>query len=118
MTLEHAMAIQNVLASLSSKELPFSASYKIAKISLGLEADSTFFKTKYREILEKYAIPESVGASGFQPKEGMEEEQATAINELFNCEIDEITIKFKFSELESLQLTPSDVAVLMPLIEE
>lgn len=118
MTLEHAMAVKNILTSLIEKKLPFRLSYKIAKLLTSLQEDAEFFRKKYSEILEKYAIPETVNANGFQAREGMEQEQSAAMAELFNCPTEDRGIRFSLEDLETISLTPAEVGILLPLIEE
>ena len=118
MTLEHSMAIKGVLVGLTEQKLPFRLSYKIAKLLTSLQEDADFFRSKYSEIIEKYAIPESIDSNGFRAKEGMEQEQSDALNELFSCPIVDRGIRFTLEELENLSLTPANVGILMPLIEE
>jgi hypothetical protein len=118
MTLNQTLSVLNIIDRLGNVKLPIRTSYKIAKLAARLTEDQNFMRTRYQEIINKYAIPESVTANGFEAKEEFKEIATQELNELFNCPVDDIAITFTLDELEQLSLTPAEVNALMPLIEE
>ena len=87
-----------------TEKLPFKTSYKIAQFMKATDTENTLWEEKSKEILEKY------------PENEQSEECSKELTELGNQEVNEVSVKFEESDLESLQFTPAQVFFLMPFI--
>jgi len=112
------------LSSISTQKLPFKLSYKITKLNSRLKDDYTFYLEKGREILDKYGEKDEKGEfktfsnGNFIIKKGFEEPASKEMKELRDIEMDAIEIFFTPEELDCLEISPEDLAPLLPFIKE
>ena len=119
--------LDNVLQSLNvlgKKELPIRVSYKISKIIRQLSNEHEIFMQKKKEIAEKYAERDKEG-NIITSEEGFIKIEKSKIDKC-QKELDELVMidfeltfePIKLSELESVTVTPSDLAKLHKFITE
>lgn len=115
--------LYGALSNLSSKEMPIKTSYKFSKILSSIEKDNEFFVSKMKEIIMKYAEKDEDGTP-VQEKGSIKIQKEyieitnKEVSELYDIEFETPDIKFTLDELDSISLTPADLKVLLPFIEE
>ena len=108
----------------SEKEVSFSLAYKIARIMNKIENDYNFFTQKLRSIISKYGEKDDKGdliIEGSTVKLNPENIEAAEkeLQDLYNIEVDDISIKLNIQELEDIgHISPSQLQALLPIIEE
>ena len=107
--LGNAVSLMELInTKLSDKIFPIKTAYKINKIVLNIEKDLDFFKTKYNELYAKYDDDgKIVNVESFNNE----------LQELLNLDIEVEDIYFSFEELDSLQLTVSEINILFNFIK-
>lgn len=119
MTIQEGLGIKKVLMKFANSEMSFKTGYKVMRDLKRLDEDSRFYQEQLKSLMDKYAEPNSVTADGqFKVRAGFENEANKQFNELLNCPIEPLPCTFSGTELESLTLTPVEIAMLMPLITE
>lgn len=123
MKLNQVLGLPKFYQGVSNKNLPFSLAYKLNKLALRANEELDFYRENMQKIIEEFAERNENGDIIYTTEgdiriaqENLETCEAR-ITELSNIEVD-IDIKFKPSELESLELSINDIQNLMPLIEE
>ena len=123
MKISQIIELSSIISKIISKDMPFSLAYKFAKLSKIISSNTEFYDQKMRELLEKYLQKDENG--NYIEQEGgwllipeTKGEFYEKLNELKNIEISDEVPKFNSIELDSISITPQDLIVLMPLIEE
>lgn len=124
MKIKQTESLYATLSKLAEKELPFSLSYKIAKIIEKIESDYKFYAEKLKKIAEKYGeksesgdfIIDDKGNVKIQPE--FQSLAETEVAELQNIELEEFTTYLSKEELSNLSFSPSDIYALLPIIKD
>ena len=104
MKIKNAAEILIVLQKTYDQKLPAKSAYKIMRVAKVLEPEYTFYAKKVSEIIKEYA-------SGT-------EEYKKAMADLDEIDSEIEVPKIKLSDIESLSLTPKEIYILEPIIEE
>jgi len=125
MTINQIESLYTTLKIISEKELPIFTSYKIAKVLSQLESDYEFYTKKLRKIIEKYGEKDEEGNPIIENDHvrinpdflKLAEDELAELNQI---ESDPLSFTFTLKELEDtgLKITPSQLQVLLPIIEE
>jgi hypothetical protein len=111
------------LSSFADKEMPIKLAYKITKLFSRIEEDHAFYIEEVRKIALKHAKknesgePEIEGAN-ISIQEGHMDALEKELLELSEVEVSKPDICFTLEELEILQITPTNLQILLPFIEE
>ena len=111
------------LSSLGDKEMPIRLAYKITKLLSQIEEDYTFYMEEVRKIALKHAKknesgePEIEGAN-ISIQEGHMDILEKELLDLSKVDVSKPDICFTLEELEILQITPTNLQILLPFIEE
>ena len=118
------LELQNLYNSIVNIKLPLKTTYKFTRLMKRAEEEISFYQEKFREIVEEYGVKEN-GEYKLTPDgqsitiiSGKEAECNAKLAELRNLEIDINNIKFTIEELEGIDVSISELACLMPLIED
>lgn len=124
MKMYEILDFSKVYNSIKDEKISVKTAYKLNKLVKKIEEESSFYNTKFHEIIEQYAEKDEQGEyqylneSSIKIKEGKEQECYKKISELQNLEIETPNITFSIEELGDINLTIDTVNMLMPFIEE
>lgn len=116
--------LNEVCKKLSTKSLPIKVSYKLAKTLLQLEDEIGFYKSQYVNLLQNYGETDEEGNfipgpnDSIKIKKGLEEECAKKVAELDGLEFEIPNFELSLDDLEGIELSTAEVAVLVPFIKE
>lgn len=120
-----AGAIYPLAESLINKKMPIKTVYGFTKIMEASRKEFNFIQETANKIAEEYGERDENGNlvrtednSGYMIKEDCRKEAGEKIKEFNEIEIDFPDVKFNLSDLDSLELTMSEMQVLMPFISE
>lgn len=124
MKMYEVLELQILYNSIANVKLPLKTTYKFTRLMKRVEEELSFYKEKFREIVEEYGVKEN-GEYKFTPDgqsiaiiPGKEVECNTKITELRNLDVLIDGIKFSIEELEKLDVSISELSCLMSLIED
>lgn len=125
-TLVNAANASNILNAVADKKIPVKVSYKIIKLSKGLETEKEFYKNELTKLAKEYAKQSEDGSFVIDEKtksltfDDVEKENAfwAKAGDLDTTEITVPDIKFTVEELEFLNITPRELASFMDFVEE
>ena len=122
--MEQAFRLNEICKKFAEQLLPIKTSYRVAKTALALEQEILFCRAQYTKYLNLYAQTDEDGnfitnsLGGIMVKEGMEEESKQKFEELDNLEIEIPEFELTLEELDGVEITVADMAVLVPFIKE
>ena len=124
MKMYEVLELQILYNSIANVKLPLKTTYKFTRLMKRVEEELSFYKEKFREIIEEYGVKEN-GEYKFTPDgqsiaiiPGKEVECNTKLTELRNLDVPIDGIKFSIEELEKLDVSISELSCLMSLIED
>ena len=124
MKMFEVLELQNLYNSIADIKLPLKTTYKFTRLMKRAEEELTFYQEKFREIVEEYGVKEN-GQYKLAPDgqsimiiPGKEAECNSKIAELRNLDVIIDNIKFSIEELEGIDVSISELACLMSLIED
>ena len=114
MTIKEINKVSNFLTKYLDKELPARLSFSIAKFCLSAEDNQKLFAEKNLLLAQKYGEQNEDG-NYIIPQDKIPE-FTKEYNALENIDIPEVNLSLSFEDLEKLELTPREFAILMPYI--
>ena len=124
MKMYEVLDLQSLYNSISNTKLPLKTTYKFTKLLKRAEEELNFYQEKFREIVEEYGVKEN-GEYKLTPDgqsiaiiPGKEIECNTKLAELRNLDVSIEGITFSIEELEGIDVSISELACLMSLIED
>ena len=125
MKMYEILDLQALYASIATIKLPLKTTYKFARLMKRAEEEIAFYQEKFHEIVEEYGVKEENGEYKLTPDgqsvviiPGKEAECNAKLIELRNLEVQIDNIKFSIEELEGIDVSISELACLMSLIED
>lgn len=124
MTLHQTEQLFTTLSSLAKTSMPIRLAYKITKLLNQIEKDYNFYIEETKKIIIKYAERDEQGQlistenGSITLQKNLISEAEKELLELSEIEVDLPSISFTLDELETLNITPSDLQSLLPFIEE
>ena len=124
MTLYNIQQLTQIFSPHITQKLPVSVSYKIYKLMRALEEEQKFFEERRQEIINQYGEHDENGQlkiseQGFvQIPEAVRLEAQEKLNELADIDVELPNIAFTIEELEGINLSVQDIAILEPLLKE
>lgn len=125
MKIQRALEFQTLYHKLKDSQLPIRLAYKLNKLNELVSTESQFYQESIQKILAQYAEKDESGnfitnpdGTGILIQPEFIDICHKKINELQSIEFEVKDIKFTFEELEHLQITPSELYCLTPLIED
>ena len=124
MTLENIAYIAPIIKKYSQSTLPIKTTYKLLKLSKFVQSEMDNYQKILDTIIEKYADKDENGDvirlenGNFQIAEEAVDKANKELQDLVSVEIEIPDIKFDLNELESIELTPVELDVLMNFINE
>ena len=116
--------LNEVCKKLSTKILPIKVSYKLAKVLLQLEQELGFYRSQYVNLLQNYGEVDENGEFVFglndsiKIKAGLEEECSKKVAELDELEFEIPDFELRLDDLEGIEFSAVEVAILVPFIKE
>lgn len=111
--------------AIKDQKIPLKTAYKLASIYQSLQNEMTFYQTRMKQIIDKYALLDENGnpilveeEDGFKVREGEENACLQEINELQDLEIELPDETITLEELDEVELTFQEVAAIMPYIKQ
>ena len=124
MKMYEILELPSLYNSIKDAKLPLKTTYKFARLMRRVEEELNFYQTKFSEIVKEYGVTEN-GQLKISPDgnsiaiiPGKENECNMKIQELRNLEVEISGITFTIEELAGLDISISEMASLMSLIEE
>ena len=114
MTIKEINKVSNFLSKFLDKELPARLSFSIAKFCLSVESNQKLFAEKNLLLAKKYGEQNEDG--NYVIPQDKIPEFTKEYNDLENIDIPEVNLSLSFEDLEKLELTPREFAILMPYI--
>lgn len=124
MKMYEVLEIAKLYDSIKAIKLPLKTTYKFARLMKRIDEEIIFYQEKFTEIVEEFGVKENgqyqmtEDGSSIRIVPGREVECNARVNELQNLEVSIEGIKFSISELESIELSVSELSCLLSLIEE
>lgn len=118
MTIREILRLSEPLKALMDQKVSFQLAYKLSRIAEIVDKNIAFAQEKYRTLVDQYKDPEKSDSEQFTVKPECVNEFNTKAQELDAVEISEEIPKLKMDELNGIELTPSQVMSLMPIITE
>ena len=124
MKMYEILELPKLYESIKDVKMPLKTTYKFTKLLKQIEEELNFYQTKFGEIIEKYGVKENgqykltQDGSSVVIVPGKEIECNEKIYELRNLEVKIPEIKFTIEELSALDISISELACLIPLIED
>lgn len=122
------LELQSLYNSIARVKLPLKTAYKFTRLMKRAESEIEFYQTKFQEIIVEYGDKDENGQYKFTEDgqsiviiHGKEQECNQKLLELRNLDIDIGDIKFTledFEKLEELDVSISELACIMSLIED
>ena len=111
--------------NIKNTKLPLKTAYKLNKLFIQINEELSFYQQKFTEIINEFGKRDENGEliyssdrTSIEIMDGRRLECQQKIEELQNLEVNIQGIEFTTDELESLNLTISEVECLMPFIKE
>lgn len=111
--------------NIKNTKLPLKTAYKLNKLFIQINEELSFYQQKFTEIINEFGKRDENGEliyssdrTSIEIMDGRRLECQQKIKELQNLEVNIEGIEFTTDELESLNLTISEVECLMPFIKE
>ena len=112
-------------SKIKSQKLPFKISYKLSMLALEIEKHVSFYQEQFRGLILEYSekdkdgnpIPTEEGNGVKIAKETFNEVYAK-LEELESLEAEIPDTKFSLEDFNGVELTPEEIMVIMPFIEE
>lgn len=125
MKMYEAVKFQKLYTEIKDNKMPLRLAYKLNKLFQEVEKSIIFYQESLNKLIEEYGkkdengnfVPTETG-DGITIKEEDIEECGKKVQELNELEVVVDSVKFNLEELESLELTISEIGFLMPFIEE
>lgn len=124
MQLIQLVELEKTISPLLDKELPFDISYSLAELSEQVTKNKTYYQKEFTKLINKYAQKDENGnpiseEDSIRLLPETADECMSKVEELNNFEIDISNFpKLKKESLSSLSLTPRQVFMLKPFIED
>ena len=119
------IAFQMFYNNIKNTKLPLKTAYKLNKLFIQINEELSFYQQKFTEIINEFGKRDENGEliyssdrTSIEIMDGRRLECQQKIEELQNLEVNIEGIEFTTDELESLNLTISEVECLMPFIKE
>ena len=116
---------QMFYSNIKNTKLPLKTAYKLNKLITQINTESSFYQQKFSEIINEFGKRDENGEliyssdrTSIEIMDGRRLECQQKIEELQNLEVNIEGIEFTIDELESLNLTISEMGCLMPFIKE
>ena len=107
-----------------TQSLPFKTSYRLTLLSQEIDKHVSFYQENFREVLRKYGKKDENGnlvptedGQGIKLIEETMQEAYAKLTELRELEVELPDVKFSIEEFEKVELSPSEMLVIMPFIE-
>ena len=125
MKMYEILELQSLYNSIASIKLPLKTTYKFACLMKRAETELEFYQNKFREIISEYGEKDENGQYKFTEDgqsiiiiAGKEQECNAKLFELRNLDVEINDIKFTIEELEGIDVSISELACIMSLIED
>ena len=118
-------SLPTLIQKIKTLPLPIKTSYKFALLGLDVERHVNFYREQLQSIIQNYGqkdekgnlIPTEDGNGVLLASETYNEAYAK-VAELEDLEVELKDISFKLEDFGTLELTPEEVAQLLPFIKE
>ena len=124
MKMFEVLELQNLYNSIVNIKLPLKTTYKFTRLMRRAEEEISFYQEKFREIVEEYGVKENgeykltSDGQSIVIIPGKEVECNQKLAELRNLDVQIDNIKFTIEELDGIDVSISELACLMSLIED
>ena len=116
---------QRFYENIKNIKLPLKIAYKLNNLIIQINTESSFYQQRFSEIINEFGKRDENGEliyssdkTSVEIMDGRSLECQQKIEELQNLEVNIEGIEFTTDELESLNLTISEMGCLMPFIKE
>ena len=123
--MQQIIEFQKFYNNVKNIKLPLKTAYKLNKLFIQINEELSFYQQKFTEIINEFGKRDENGEliyssdrTSIEIMDGRRLECQQKIEELQNLEVNIEGIEFTTDELESLNLTISEVECLMPFIKE
>ena len=125
MKMYEILELQTLYNSIANIKLPLKTTYKFTRLMKRAETEFEFYQTKFQEIIAEYGEKDENGQYKFTEDgqsiaiiAGKEQECNMRLLELRNLDVEINDIKFSIEELEGIDVSISELACIMSLIED
>lgn len=112
-------------SKIKSQKLPFKTSYKLSILALEIEKHVSFYQEQFRELILEYSEKDKDGnpihtedGNGVKLAQETLNEAYVKLEELGSLEAEIPDTKFYLEDFNGIELTPEEIMVIMPFIEE
>ena len=123
--MQQIIEFQKFYNNVKNIKLPLKTAYKLNKLFIQANEELSFYQQKFSEIINEFGKRDENGElvyssdkTSIEIEDARRDECLQKIEELQNLEVNIEGIEFTTDELESLNLTISEVECLMPFIKE
>lgn len=125
MKMYQILELQRFYNSIKDKKMPLKVAYRLNKLITKANNEIAFYQEKMQAIAQEYGEKDITGqliltedGQAVKIREGCEQICEKRISELTNLDIQIDGVTFTLDELDSLDISISDMNCLMPFIEE
>lgn len=108
-----------------SQKLPFKTSYRLTLLTQEIQKHIDFYQEKFRELITEYSRKDENGnpfpnedGTGIMLEEATMNEAYAKLNELRELEVELPNTKFSPEDFGMIELTPMEMNIILPFIEE
>ena len=114
-----------IFEKLKHQKLPFKTSYHLTLLAQEMEKHINYYQEQFRFILSEYGEKDEEGnykttedGTNILLKKEKQEEAYSKIIELRALEVELPTINLNINDFGNVELTPEEMVILMPFIQE
>jgi predicted transcriptional regulator len=119
------LELQTLYGSIANIKLPLKTTYKFTRLMKRAETELEFYQAKFQEIVAEFGEKDDNGQYKLTEDgqsiviiAGKEQECNAKLFELRNLDVEINDIKFTIEELEGIDISISELACIMSLIED
>lgn len=108
-----------------SQKLPFKTSYRLTLLTQEIQKHIDFYQEKFRELITEYSKKDENGnplpnedGTGIMLEENTINEAYNKLNELRELDVELPDTKFSPEDFGTIELTPMEMNIILPFIEE
>ena len=111
--------------TVKDQKLSIKTAYKLAQLARAIENELPFYREKLQQIIQDFALLDDNGqpvptddGDGVKLRAGFQQECYAAMNDLQSVEVDLPDIKFTIDDFASVELTVTEMNVILPFLVE
>ena len=125
MKLYQVIDFPTVFAKIKNQKLPFKTSYQLTMLAREIEKHHAYYQEQFQSLLLEYSVKDENGnpkftedGQGILLVEETTDEAYSKLEELRGLDIELPEFKFSIDSFGDIELSPEEMAVLIPFIQD